>query len=279
MIISVLKGGLGNQMFQYAAARCLSVKKSCPFKLCISNFIDHETSNITKRDYSLNNFNIKETLIESNLSLKILKKLGLIKSISDNNFNKKYLEEIRYRTTILDGYWQSEKYFEEITNTIFDEFSLKTGFCREANYFNELILKSNSVSIHLRCGDYKKNSLLKTIYYDLTESYYNEAISIISRNFPDINFFIFSDDLPYARKFFESFEMPKTFIELKEDLYWQEIILMSHCKHNIISNSTFSWWGAWLNKNKNKIVVAPQNWFINDVGSSKEIVPETWRKI
>ncbi|MFH0846038.1 MAG: alpha-1,2-fucosyltransferase [Patescibacteria group bacterium] len=301
MIIVKLTGGLGNQMFQYAIGRALAEKNKTELKLDISWF-NHIKKNTTPRKYELGIFNIVEK-IANNDEIKKLKKYKKINNwkylfynlfFSDNsiyitekpnNFNKKILENSN-KDIYLDGYWQNEKYFsaqdgfisngKNIKNIIREEFTLKNEFSIKNQKLKGIIENTNSISIHIRRSDYINNKKTNKIYEICSLDYYQNAIQKISEKFKDLKIFVFSDDIWWAKENFKT-EFSITFVE--ENKNYEDLILMSLCKHNVIANSSFSWWGAWLNPNPDKIVIAPEKWFTDLEKNKYNPIPLTWMKI
>jgi hypothetical protein len=176
----------------------------------------------------------------------------------------------------VDGFFQNERYFLGIRNTILDEFTLKS----QSQKFKEtqvFIAGIKSVSMHIRRGDYVSNPYASAYHGTLDLDYFKRAYDfIISKIGTDFTLFIFTDDIEWTQKNI-TFH-PNTFILSNQGFSpAEEIILMSSCQHNIIANSTFSWWGAWLNQNPTKIVVAPRSWTATKV--EVDIIPPTWKKI
>jgi len=173
------------------------------------------------------------------------------------------------------GYMQSEKYFSHNRSFILDLFAptVEIGSYIKSKYKN--ILESNSLSIHIRRGDYVN---LPDYHPLIGVEYYTEAANHITSKVPIDSYVIFSDDIEYCKKLFgDAKEI--TYIIGEED--YIDLYLMSFCKHNIITNSTFSWWGAWLNQNPDKIVVAPKQWFgpAKSTLDTRDLIPETWIKL
>jgi hypothetical protein len=178
----------------------------------------------------------------------------------------------------LDGYWQSEKYFIDIANTIRHDFTLKKEMTAKSRELSEKIKNTNSVSIHIRRGDYL-SSKFSSIYPVLTMDYYRQALDAIKNKIKDPYIFIFTDDIHWVKDNLY-ITGPKEFVSGQEEINVnEELILMSQCRHNIIANSSFSWWGAWLNSNTDKIVIAPQNWLSVKNYNINDLVPEKWIKI
>ena len=177
------------------------------------------------------------------------------------------------------GYWQSEKYFKSINETILNDFQLNI---QPDNYHINLanqINNCNSVSVHVRRGDYLEDEKINSVHGILNNLYYYSSIELITTLVGEPHLFFFSDDIDWVKNNFY-LQFPHTFIDkdfLNKDS--KDMWLMTQCKHNIIANSSFSWWGAWLNKNQDKIVIAPKNWFQNPKMNSDNIVPENWVRL
>ena len=186
--------------------------------------------------------------------------------------NKKTLKN-NNQNIYLDGYWQNEKYFNDIEKVILKEFTLKNEFLIKNKKLKETIKNTNSISIHIRRSDYIKNKKTNEIHGVCTTDYYQKAIKKIIENNNNIHIFVFSDDILWAKNNLK-FNFPISFIVGNKD--YEDLILMSLCKHNIIANSSFSWWGAWLNKNPKKIVIAPQRWFNNLNKNKQNPIPQKW---
>ncbi|MDP2365897.1 MAG: alpha-1,2-fucosyltransferase [Ignavibacteria bacterium] len=293
MIIVQLIGGLGNQMFQYAFARSLSLKRNIVFKLDITGFEKYKL-----HKYSLNKLNIIENIATTNDLKKI--KTGE-KSILSKLLSFDRIKPYFKRTMILEkypsifdrnithfkdnsyfkGYWQNEKYFDEIKDLLLDEFTVKNPLHDKNNEIAEKITNCNSVSIHLRRGDYVNDPIAQKILGTCTIDYYKKGIEYILARVEKPHLFIFSDDIDWA-KYNINFLATTTFVDHNSsETNYEDLRLMYLCKHNIIANSSFSWWGAWLNRNKSKIIVAPQNWYKNEElnSNSNDLIPNNWIKI
>lgn len=291
MIITKLQGGLGNQMFQYAVGKFLAEKNNAELKLDISNF-GQEDKKTTPRKFELKNFNIN-TKIATREEIKYFKKYKKSnirffrflynKIFADDSIyisQKSYYfdpEILKLKDNIyLNGEWQSEKYFKNIRNILTQEFTPKIKSYTYEKYI-EKIQSTDSISIHIRRGDYLNKKLLEN-YGICSLDYYNKAIKLIIEKISNPTFFIFSDDIEWVKENLK-IDFPTIFVSNGEIKDYEELILMSKCKHNIIANSSFSWWGAWLNQNPNKIVIAPKNWFKNESWAPKDLIPENWLRI
>ena len=267
MVITKLQGGLANQIFQWTYGKYLSEKYSTPLYLDLSFY--QGQFGVTKRDFSLNKFpNLSYNLLPNDRDISNWSnepnKTKLVK-ISDNfhYYELEYKENSHY---YLDGYWQSEKYFIEIEDIIRDNLKPLESIIE--------ILKSkypteNSVSIHIRRTDYVKSNGYHPVQ---SIEYYQNALDLLEYD----NILIFSDDIEWCKTNLHFDNM--IFVEGNDDI--EDLWLMSLCNHNIIANSSFSWWGAWLNENKDKKVIAPKKWFGEKSGlNDSDIIPEKWIKI
>ncbi|MEY2701667.1 MAG: hypothetical protein RLY43_300 [Bacteroidota bacterium] len=285
MIITKLKGGLGNQLFQYAFGRYLAEKNNDTLKLDIIGL--QQNSKDTLRFYLLDKFNITAGIANRDEIQKIKNPLGFFSKIfrflKTKIFRKFYIgfEEklLKLKGNIyLDGYFQSELYFKEIESILKKEFTLKNSLSQIAQKIEEQIHnKGASVSIHIRRGDYITDSSAAKAHGTCDLNYYAQAISKISSSVTNPAFFIFSDDIEWVK---ENLKVENaTYVSNPNLTEYEELILMSKCKHNIIANSTFSWWAAWLNLNINKIVITPKQWRKDMNSDTLQIIPTSWIQI
>lgn len=295
MIIARICGGLGNQLFQYAMARNLALKNGTSLKLDLDWF--SKCSCTAKREFMLDAFNVEYGVADKHeiQSCKLPRKL-LGKGIYENLLPfsmKPYVKFKEFhgfdgrclhiraarRTVYLEGYWTDERYFLENADIIRAEFTLRTSMSHQNLQFLQMIDSTDSVSLHVRRGDYVSDTHCAAIFHMCHKEYYQSAIDIIGNTIKEPVFFVFSDDIAWVRKNIP-FRGQVLFVSDEQcSLPHEELVLMSRCKHNIIANSTFSWWGAWLNGNRTKKVIAPDTWFnvANTTGAS--IVPLSWETI
>jgi len=275
-------GGIGNQFFQYALGKRLALERSVPLKLDL-NWFGIQNS----RKYHLTSYrtNIYEAsgieIYRTTLKPRTRYLLNIYNYWQDRKQfqTKRIIEEkkIGYDPEIinvgenayLEGYWQSYLYFESISKIIRDEYQLLHPLFSEYDNIQKQIINSNSVGIHIRRGDYISNQLFRSIYHSCSLDYYIQAMEIIMEKVLAPKFFIFSDDIEWAKMHFQSISDAYIIHQAGEESDYQELILMSQCKHNIIANSSFSWWSAWLNPNPSKIVIAPVKWY-KDPESNKQ---------
>lgn len=257
MIITKLQGGLANQIFQWAYAKNLSTKWNMPLILDTS-FYNNQIG-LTPRKFSLDHFeNMEYELLSDNLSLISNKKFTRFIDGSDI----KYDPSMNY---YLDGYWQSEDLFKENEKVIRE--SLKPSESKQNSLNKTPLIDCNNVSIHIRRTDYLTSNGFHPVQ---SIDYYKNALDLIS----DWDYiFVFSDDIQWCKDNLQF----KNMIFMSGFTDVEDIWLQSMCKNNIIANSSFSWWGAWLNENPNKKVIAPLNWFGSQ--SSDNIVPSSWIRI
>lgn len=274
--ITVIKGGLGNQMFCYAFYLVQRVEK--PFSLSLIDI--EETVN---KHFGLEIFNIfhckglwryKAFCLLHKLHPYFWKKYNIITQKNSLYYDENYLNKSD-SNVYYNGYWQSEKYFSNISKTIRNNFRFKESLLNTSTKeIVKILQKQNSVSIHVRRGDYLNESGWDTCNID----YYNRAIEYIKKKVANCEFYIFSDDIKWCKDQFNGQEY--SFIDWNKDKdSWQDMYLMSQCKHNIIANSTFSWWGAWLNDTPQKIIIAPNIWFKDCKESECQIIPDNWIKL
>ena len=291
MIVVKLMGGLGNQMFQYAFGKNLAIKNNTHLKVDTAFLLDRTPrEGFVFRDFDLDIFTLKaDTVAENEVEEFKRSKPFFSRLLSGGNSNTTIINEkvfhfdpsavVMNKNSYASGYWQSEKYFQEIEAIIRKEFSFKTALNEFESELNSEILNTNSVCINFRRTDFVhvKNS---ADTHGATElSYYENAIQLITSKVENVHFFIFSDDIEWCKLNVKT-NFPTTFVghEYKGEKFSSYFQLMINCKHFIIPNSTFAWWAAWLSQNENKIVIAPKRWFldVNLQNASMDIFPSSW---
>ncbi|MDC1293093.1 alpha-1,2-fucosyltransferase [Amylibacter sp.] len=280
MIYSRIRGGLGNQLFQYSVARSLADQLGVDLGLDI-----REYNNLSNFEMGLSNFNIRaifnpDGLIRHKQDGKILFALenliGMHKHVYYEpflSFDKNVLT--KQDGTFLKGHWQSENYFID-KNKIMEDLQIVKQPTEKNIQLKSKIEECNSISLHIRRGDYVSNSAHGLC--DLT--YYYKAVQFfIDKYGSNFEIFAFSDDPNWVKN---NLELPVkiNFISNNSSKNnYEDLRLMSYCEHNIIANSTFSWWGAWLNKNPKKYIIAPKKWFANNKIENNDITPQNWLRI
>jgi len=288
VVIVKLLGGLGNQMFQYAFGKKMALKNNCDLKLDLSFYQEQNA-----RRYELDHFNITPAIATSP-EVEALKQ----KQVRQENLRFKFLFKPRpyfiheknlafnpaYFNTrdqvYIDGYWQSEKYFIDAAPQIREDFRFATPPSNNNRLMLSQIESCNAVSIHIRRGDFLAAEFIE-IHGLCSVEYYNDAVDIMAKKIEKPVFFVFSDNIPWAKQNIKT-NQEICFVDINDDhSAFEDLRLMSACKHHIIANSSFSWWGAWLNAGENKLVIAPKKWFANEDmnKASSSIVPENWIRI
>ena len=286
MIIVQLIGGLGNQMFQYAAGRRLAMRHNTEIKIDISGFKTY-----TLHDYRLDHFRIKNQ-IATNKEITALKRVwstGLMGALARRFIpqKKSYIQERSPKifnadilalpdNVYLEGYWQSEKYFQDIAPIIRKEYSLKDLLTPQSAAAVSAIKNSIAVSLHVRRADYITDQSAGKTYGVLGPAYYKAAVDKLANKVKNFTLYVFSDDSVWARKNLK-FDFPTTYLDFNgRERNYEDLYLMSLCKHYIIANSTFSWWGAWLGTASDKIVIAPREWFRGKDETGGDRYPNNW---
>ena len=263
MIVVKLNSGLGNQFFQYAMGRSLAMKHYTGLMIEIGSFATDDL-----RDFKLNHFQIKAELVDDFQSQKLLfthplfllkARTGGIKDVHDSVWKMTPPESIG-DDSILRGYWGNDLYLKHIRELLLDELTLRPQ--SETPHYLEVkkqMAETQSVALHIRRGDYL-DSTNKDIFNLLEMSYYERAITLMNEKVTTPVYFIFSDSIPWVK---EHFHLPQRYEMVSDNVLLDvhDLSLMRHCRHNIIANSTFSWWGAWLNTNPGKIMIAPKKWY------------------
>jgi len=295
MVIVKLMGGLGNQMFQYAAARRLAHFNNTNLKIDLSWF-DNICEVDSFREYALDNFAVQKNFAtrEEVDALKfqaqgfvawlLTKALG-----RQTGGARSYIREKHFHFdpdilnlndgVYLDGYWQSEKYFKDIETIIRQEFTIKSEMNVKSLAIKNQIKTTNSVSLHIRRGDYVSNPHTNKFHGSCNVKYYFRCVENLALKVKHPHFFIFSDDPEWTRVNLK-LPYPTTFVDLNPpEKGYEDLKLMSLCKHHIVANSSFSWWGAWLNPDSDKTVIAPDRWFNKEDIDTTDLLPESWIRL
>ena len=269
MIITKLIGGMGNQLFQYAVGRRLAHHHGVLLKIDITAFREYKL-----RTYHLNPLNIIES-VATDEEIDDLKNRHWIRE-RHFHFDPEILQ--LGSDVYLDGYWQSEKYFKDIEGIIRNEFIVREPVNGENERHLNQIQSCNAVAIHIRRGDYVTNPSANQYHGVCSLEYYYQAVALIAERVGNPHFFIFSDEWDWVRENFH-INYPVTIINNNANWPEQDLRLMSACRHHIIANSSFSWWGAWLGTHPDRIVIAPQKWFNTPEHCTQDLLPEYWLKI
>lgn len=288
-------GGLGNQMFQYAAARRLAHFNNTNLKIDLSWF-DNICEVDSFRAYALDEFAIQESFAtrEEVDALKFQAQgffAGLLTKTMGRQTGgaRSYIREKQFHLdpdilhlndgVYLDGYWQSEKYFKDIETIIRQEFTIKSEMTVKSLAIKNQIKSTNSVSLHIRRGDYVSNPHTKKYHGSCNVKYYFRCVENLTLKVKHPHFFVFSDDPEWTRVNLK-LPYPATFVDHNPpEKGYEDLKLMSLCKNHIIANSSFSWWGAWLNPDSDKTVIAPDRWFNQEDIDTTDLLPETWIRL
>jgi hypothetical protein len=278
MIIVILQAGLGNQMFQYALGRSLAVKRGTKLMLDTSWYEKaQEVGGVSRRAYELGPLDVIENFWQPTLvNRALLKAFGHGIFTDDPEpyvFHPEALELPNYSR--LFGFFQNERYFKDIRDIIVKEFTLKappTG--RNQELLREIMANPQSVSVHVRRGDYVTSQTASAKHGTKGLEYYQKAVTAIKKQAPKPTFYVFSDDPEWCKDNLK-LDGPTTYVD-NNTYGGDDMRLMRACRHNIIANSSFSWWGAWLNTHPDKIVVAPKQWLNNADMDTSDAVPQEW---
>ncbi|SMC47925.1 alpha-1,2-fucosyltransferase [Chryseobacterium sp. YR221] len=289
MIYVKISGGLGNQLFQYAFGQYTAGVLNTNVKYFSQTKIENKS--FTKRELDIQKFDLPIYLEDSfeegeyfmfngplrKIERKLIQKFPVfnkthkIQSVNIHTVEKDLRDQCYY-----DGYWQNQEYPNYISQLLKDKIKLSTESETRLSSLISQIKNTNSVSIHIRRGDYMNIAANAKIFHICDMDYYRKAIQLIKEKIDNPVFFIFTEDKEWAKDNFKGSEF--NFIEGNSAI--EDMLLMSKCKNQIIANSTFSWWAAWLNKNENKTVIAPQNWYVNFLKDNvKYFIPGDWIKL
>lgn len=284
MIAIKLMGGLGNQMFQYAFGRKISLDKNTKLALDLT-FFNNQAEVDTPRHYELDCYKINPKLITKQIPDS---KPLLYPLIKRNYFLHRYLEKAfpfneealgQPDETLFQGYWQTEKYFLNIRDVLLNDFSLAYPLSDENRAIEDSIKMQTSVSLHVRRGDYVSNANANEFHGLKGIDYYIQAVKEIKEKIgTSFKLYIFSDDMTWCKENLSTIYEDIVYVDGDRPGY-VDMWLMRQCNHNIIANSSFSWWAAWLNDNNSKVVVAPLTWFDNQSVDTSDIIPSAWIRI
>lgn len=291
-----LYGGLGNQLFQYSAARSLALRNGVSIILDLNWFeIVNGMPNTTPRRFALKPFGLDVEL--QNVGLPWHKKEWFISRIKRrliyllrksqsgipiySEKNSRFDFELLNKPCPLwlDGYWQSYKYFDSISDVIRSDLGKINFISKDNQKIYNQIVSSQSICLHVRRGDYVTNLSANKTHGLCTPEYYQAALKIVCEDFTDPFVFIFSDDPEWVRK---NLRIPFSSLVVdinSSDNAHQDLWLMSSCKRFVIANSSLSWWGAWLGQSPQKKVIAPKDWFLTKKIDSEDLFPPDWIRV
>jgi len=293
-VITHLMGGLGNQMFQYAAGRALALRTASSLKLDLSGFgVDD------RRRFELDKFPIqavpatKEELAafgaagvarSSRLARVAGRVWDMLRPSNSHIYREPHFHFDRSAVNLqppvfLFGHWQSEKYFSDCADAIRRELTPSASLDPENAAMAARIDSANAVSVHVRRGDYADNPATNRYHGTCTVDYYQRAVAYVSERIQTAHAFVFSDDHTWACRNLQ-FAIPTTFININGAAEgFRDMQLMLRCRHHVIANSSFSWWGAWLSPHAEKMVVAPRRWFSATTNDTRDLIPQGWIRL
>ncbi|MBW8782055.1 MAG: alpha-1,2-fucosyltransferase [Verrucomicrobia bacterium] len=303
MIITRLTGGLGNQMFQYAAGLALAERRRTVLKLDVSWFREYAEYEAHNR-YALSCFNITEQFAtEAELDecrpLQLTRSerwiVALARTLRLRSHVRRHTREGRWHSpptfayypgfadlpdnTCIDGMFQSDKFFTPVADLLRLHFSFRYPPQPEVAELADRIRSGPSAAIHFRRGDYARNTTFNREIGVIDPDYYQSAVRLLRERSPEATLYIFSDDIETVAREFNP-PGPHIFVRCVKPWHaYDKIRLMSLCDHLAIANSTFSWWAAWLNPSPEKLVVAPDPWFANSTHDTSNVIPKSWRRL
>jgi hypothetical protein len=299
VIVARLQGGLGNQMFQYAAGRALAARWGVPLRLDVSGFPD-----VRGRECHIFRYPVAARQAEpAEVAAfppappprgRVARWAGALAAyaraprpamgvpVTFCEGPGRGLAQFRALgdRVYLQGYWQSEAYFSGIAEEVARELTFLAPYAGANAALAAHIQDTRSVSVHVRRGDYVTDPELAGLYAELTPAWYARAVATACEGLDDAHVFLFSDDLDWAR---DNLDLPHpvTCVEGNAGAPWEDIRLMSLCRRHVIANSSFSWWGAWLDRRPDSVVVGPRQWFgpRRAARRSRDICPARWRLV
>lgn len=296
MIVTRLMGGLGNQMFQYAAARALALRHGVEVRIDLS-YLEHQHPSATLRSYGLGCFRLEASfatqadlrwarygdpdsggarLVDAAKTLLRPRRLKVVQQ-RGFGFDRRLLHA--GPNSLLVGYWQSEDYFSDAADVIRDHFQLRELPSGETLKLVDAVSGTNAVSTHVRRGDYVNDVKTRGFHGNLSREWYAAAAEKIAERVESPHFFVFSDDIEWCKRHL-ALPQPTTFVSRDQSAGDHEhLLLMSSCRHHVIANSSFSWWAAWLGSRSDKVVVAPAAWFADASIDTSRVTPSAWIRL
>lgn len=292
-VVVKINGGLGNQLFQYAAGRSLADRSDAELFLDLS-FFDLPPGVHTARPFALdvfkpryeragpdrlaNYFRIRQNSWRLRFN-RAFPSLHTHLWISESSYRFDTAVSALKGHVYLDGHWQSERYFSDREQDLRRDLRFLQALSAADGALVERMNGTTAVSLHVRRGDYVSHPSANAFHGLCGPEYYAQAMAFVLERHPTATFFIFSDDLPWARENLPALG-PSVFVENDRTAGdHRDMQLMANCQHHIIANSSFSWWGAWLNPRKDKLVVAPQRWFADASIDTTDMIPANWHRL
>jgi hypothetical protein len=287
MVVVRLMGGMGNQLFQYSFGRALATKLKSDLVLDLTTLLDRTPrENFVFREFDLDLFELNTYYIFDEKLKKKYKQKSLFRrlnlEIKEVGFQYSDIyKKVKKQNVYLDGYWQSYKYFEDISTELREELKFKMPLSHEQNILADKIRNSKSVCVNFRRADFVSIPSAIETHGIASLEYYYEAIKILKEKIgSDITVFVFSDDVEWCESNF-IIDLPVIYVQhslYKGERFSSYLQLMTCCKYFIIPNSTFGWWAAWLSSSNDKIVISPKQWFADAKlqSQTQDLRPKTW---
>lgn len=290
MVIARITSGLGNQLFQYALARHLALRNRTTIYVDLS-YYQQTYATDTPRAFRLHQFNTSYQVLNTSPYLYASKATKLL----PNRTLKPYVQfvqegqfhfdarvlDVRARLITLEGFWQSERYFADSADVIRQELTLRSSLNGPAAEYERTIEQADvPISVHIRRGDYVNHPEFSQTFGFVGLDYYRAAIKQLTAQFPNLTLFIFSDDPQWVKENLAP-TVPHVYVtNTGDDADLADLRLMSRCRHHVIANSSYSWWGAWLDSRPDKVVISPKTWFRNKPESNtKDLIPAAWLRL
>lgn len=285
-VVVGLSGGLGNQMFQYAAGRSLSFRLGVPLVLDLSWFDGQ-----SERQFALSPFRIeavqhlqhpwllpRSRAMATRLSRRWLPRIMGVPVWREPHFHFSSDFASLPGPVYLEGYWQSERYFRDIRSLLLKEFALREPLPTSCAKLLEEISECDAICVHVRRGDYLSNPVAAKVHGTCSVDYYRTGVEELCQGLARPRCFIFSEDPAWVRASL-AFDCPVTVVDVNgpEDAHL-DLALMAACRHFLIANSSLSWWGAWLGDHPGKKIIAPARWFLTSDKDTRDLLPESWQR-
>lgn len=285
-VVVGLSGGLGNQMFQYATGRSLADRLGSPLVLDVSWF-----GGQLDRRFALAQFCIEAVqrsqcswlpprgqALASRLSRRWLSRIMDVPVWREPHFHYSTEFTTLYEPVFLEGYWQSERYFQDIRLQLLQEFALRKPLPPASAKLLEKIGGCDAICVHVRRGDYLSNPVSAKVHGTCSVDYYHAGVGELCQGLVRPHCFVFSDDPVWVRASI-TFNCPMTVVDLNgPDDAHLDLVLMAACHHFLIANSSLSWWGAWLGNHVGKKVIAPEHWFLTAEKDTRDLLPDSWQR-
>lgn len=285
-VVVGLSGGLGNQMFQYAAGRALAARIGAPLVLDLAWFSDQ-----SERQFALSPFRIEAVqhsqypwlpprgrALASRLSRRCMPRIMGVPVWREPHFQFTSDFASLPGPVFLEGYWQSERYFWEVRSLLLQEFVLRESLPPVCAKFHKEIRECDAICVHVRRGDYLSNPVAAKVHGTCSENYYYAGVGELCQGLAQPHCFVFSDDPAWARASL-ALDCPMTVVDVNGPLDAHlDLALMAACRHFLIANSSLSWWGAWLGERPGKKVIAPKQWFLTSDKDTRDLLPESWQR-